>query len=87
MYKKNQSILTEVLDGEGAILLDENTEMVYVLNEIGYYIWENIECNTIESLADRIYKNASNKNEYTLKKIHDYVLEYINTLVNKGLVV
>ena len=87
MYKRNQDILSEILDGEGAILLNRETGMTFILNHVGYYIWENIEGNTVDSLASGMYSSIANQNEYSLEEIHKYVSEYINTLVNKGLVV
>lgn len=87
MYLKNKELLVEILEDEGAILFDQHTEKTFILNNMGYYIWNNIEGSTVDNVASEIYDNMSNKGEYTFDKVHEYVKNYVTSLTESGLVV
>ena len=87
MYLKNKEILEEILEDEGAILLNKITGTTFIINNVGYCIWKIIDQNTTDSIVDEIYKNMINKDEYIKSEIDNYVSEYIQILIDSGLVV
>ena len=87
VYQKNQAILEEALEGDGAILLDKDSGFTFILNYFGYYIWKNIEDYTPEGMTDYIYENTIRTEEYTREDIGKYISDYIEVLKKSGLVV
>ena len=87
MYLKNKNLLAELLDEGSAILYDQHTEKTFILNSIGYYVFENIEGSSVETLSNEIYYNMRNQNEYDVDEIYTYIENYIKILLDSGLVV
>ena len=87
MYLKNKNLLAELLDDGSAILYDQHTEKTFILNSMGYYIFENIEERSVETLSNEIHYNMRNQNEYDVDEIHTYIENYTKMLLDSGLVV
>ncbi len=58
--------------------------VIYELNEIGKFIWENIDGKTIEQVAKKLHSNIIEKIEYQV--VYNDVLEYVNILLDKNFI-
>ena len=78
----------EKIEGEGAIIIDNNNNKVHFLNLTALMIYEEIKDNTILDVYDR-YKNQVNEkyvnvNEIDIKKSFE---ELVNELVKLNIVI
>ena len=69
--------------GDELIIISENGSEMHTVDEIGSFIWKNINGkNTIQSIVDRIC------NEYEVKKqiAQKDLMNFIKSLINKKLI-
>lgn len=58
--------------------------VIYEINEIGKFIWENIDGKTIENVAKKLHSIIIEKIEYQV--VYNDVLEYVNILLEKNFI-
>lgn len=58
--------------------------VIYEINEIGKFIWENIDGKTIENVAKKLHSIIIEKIEYQV--VYNDVLEYVNILLENNFI-
>ena len=58
--------------------------VIYEINEIGKFIWENIDGKNVEDVAPKLHSVIIEEIEY--KVIYNDVLEYVNILLEKNFI-
>lgn len=58
--------------------------VIYEINEIGKFIWENINEKTVEDVAKELHSIIIEEIEYQV--VYNDVLEYVNILLEKNFI-
>lgn len=72
-------------DGDEMFVLAKDDEMMK-LNSTARFLWENCNGETVNSLADKLYAEITNKDEITQEQVKSDCGDMIKYLKSKGLV-
>lgn len=88
-FKRNKNIvLRNIHDAYFLIDITDNYQddkcVIYELNEIGSFIWKNIEGNDVEGISKKLKDLIVNDIEYEV--IYNDVIEYMKVLLNDNFI-
>lgn len=88
-FKRNENIvLRNIHDTYFLIDITDNYQgdkcVIYEINEIGKFIWENIDGKYVEDVVKKLHSIIIEKIEYQV--IYNDVLQYVNILLEKNFI-
>lgn len=88
IYKANDNLATEDLGEDGIIILNLIDEYTHILNDIGKYLWNQIDGQTtVREIIDKFIINLEDKNGYSDEDIRSICVDFFFEMENKGLII
>lgn len=83
--KIKENLIIDEIDNE-LIIFEEDSEMTYLLNEIGAFIFKNSEGQNKEDIAKKLFSSLEDNSNVSFEELNNDCEIYIQNLVKKGLI-
>lgn len=87
-FNSNKNFDFEKIEGEGAVIIDEENDKIHFLNSTALMLYDEIKEDTVSNIYDRyknkIVQNFSNTNELDIKQSFE---DFLVSLVESEIVV
>ena len=81
-FVRVENLLVSEVDGE-SVILDQNSEVYYGINEVGSHIWERVEePRTVEELVE----STSTAYDVSREECREDIEDFLTDLLDAGLV-
>lgn len=89
VFKRNRNIVLRNIHGAHFLIdITDNYQddkcVIYELNEIGKFIWENIDGNNVKKLSEKLKILIVDDIEYEI--IYNDIFEYVNVLLKDNFI-
>lgn len=88
IYKTNDNLATEDLGEDGIIILNLIDEYTHILNDIGKYLWSQVDGQTtVGQIIDKFISNLEDKSGFSNEDIRKICVEFFCEMEKKDLII